>query len=75
MTRTAAVLGAGTIGLSWAALFAALANGAAQALLTGTDSEVFHPLRDLAEGLQAGDGQLRPDPHFAPATPVFSGQL
>ena len=58
-----------------AALFAALANGAAQALLTGTDSEVFHPLRDLAEGLQAGDGQLRPDPHFAPATPVFSGQL
>ena len=56
-----------------AALFAALADGGAQALLTGPDAEVFHPLRDIAEGLQAGSGQLRPDPHFAPSAPVFSG--
>ena len=56
-----------------AALFAALADGAAQALLTGTDAEAFHPLRDLAEGLQAGGGQLRADPHFAPPAPVFPG--
>lgn len=56
-----------------AALFAALADGAAQALLTGTDAEAFHPLRDLAEGLQAGGGQLRPDPAFPFPAPVFSG--
>lgn len=56
-----------------AALFAALADGTAQALLTGTDGEVFHPLRDIAEGLLAGGGQLRADPHFAPPAPVFPG--
>jgi DNA replication and repair protein RecF len=55
-------------------LFAALADGPAQALLTGTDSETFHPLAGIAEGLVAGDGTLRPDPLFpppplAPSTP------
>lgn len=47
-------------------LFAALADGPAQALLTGTDSETFHPLAGIAEGLAAGEGTLRPDPLFPP---------
>lgn len=47
-------------------LFAALADGPAQALLTGTDSEVFGPLAGLAEGLVAGKGTLRPDPRIPP---------
>lgn len=56
-----------------AALFRVLADGTAQVLLTGTDADVFHPLRGLAEGLLAGGGALRPDPSFAPSAPVFSG--
>lgn len=53
-----------------AALFAALADGSAQALLTGTDAEVFYPLRGLAEGLRAGGGELRPDPAFPFPSPA-----
>ena len=45
-------------------LFAALADGPAQAMLTGTDSATFEPLAGVAEGLLAGDGTLRPDPHY-----------
>ena len=41
------------------ALFAALAMLPAQAFLTGTDADVFRPLRGIAERWQAGDGQLR----------------
>jgi DNA replication and repair protein RecF len=52
-----------------AALFAALARLPAQALLTGTDAETFFPLRGVAEGLRAGDGDLRSDAGFPPATP------
>lgn len=55
-----------------AALFAALADGTAQAVLTGTDAEVFYPLRGLAEGLRAGGGELRPDPAFPPLSPAPS---
>ncbi len=56
------------------ALFMALAALPAQALLTGTDAEVFLPLADAAEGLRTGGGQLVPDPRFsagaAPVSPV-----
>ena len=55
-----------------AALFRVLAEGAAQVLLTGTDADVFHPLRGAAEGLLAGGGALRQDPAFAPSASVFS---
>jgi DNA replication and repair protein RecF len=47
-------------------LFAALADGPAQAMLTGTDSATFDPLAGVAEGLVAGDGTLRPDPRHPP---------
>jgi DNA replication and repair protein RecF len=47
-----------------AALFAQLGGLGAQALLTGTDAEVFEPLRGEAEGLLAGGGTLRPDARF-----------
>jgi len=47
-----------------AALFGALAALPAQALLTGTDSDMFAPLQGVAEGLRTGDGILRPDPAF-----------
>ncbi len=47
-----------------AALFAELGGLGAQALLTGTDADVFSPLRGEAEGLLAGGGTLRPDPRF-----------
>ena len=47
-----------------AALFAALASGPAQAMLTGSDREVFLPLRDVAEGLRTGGDSLAPDPGF-----------
>jgi DNA replication and repair protein RecF len=57
-------------------LFAALAALPAQVLLTGTDAEVFAPLRDLAEGLQAGGGALAPDPRFpAPRDPAKAGLM
>jgi len=45
-------------------LFAALADGPAQALLTGTDSETFAPLAGVAAGFMAAEGTLRPDPGF-----------
>jgi DNA replication and repair protein RecF len=45
-----------------AALFAALLALPAQIFVTGTDSEIFHPLRGHAEGLRTGDGTLHPDP-------------
>lgn len=47
------------------ALWAALAASDAQVMLTGTDPEPFAPLRGVAEGLQTGDGTIRPDPAFA----------
>lgn len=46
------------------ALFGALADLPAQVLLTGTDSEVFAPLKGRAEALLAGSGTLAPDPGF-----------
>ncbi|GAC1607707.1 MAG: hypothetical protein NVS3B26_01890 [Mycobacteriales bacterium] len=48
MTRTAAVVGAGTIGLSWAALFAS----------TGMTVRVNDPRPDLAEVVRDGVTQL-----------------
>ena len=54
-----------------AALFAALADGAAQALLTGTDADAFAPLRGRALGFVADAGGLQPDPWFSAAEPVF----
>ncbi len=50
MTRTAAVLGAGTIGLSWAALFAA----------HDMHVRVQDPRPDLEEQLDATVAQLAP---------------
>ena len=50
-----------------AALFDALIHLPAQVLLTGTDAETFRALADIAEGLEAGDGQLRPDRRFTPS--------
>ncbi len=47
-------------------LFAALADGPAQAFLTGTDSATFDPLAGVAEGLVAGEGTLRRDASFPP---------
>jgi DNA replication and repair protein RecF len=59
-----------------AALFAALATLPAQVLITGTDAEIFAPLRDQAEGLQAGGGALAPDPRFpAPGTLPEAGLM
>jgi len=46
-------------------LFAALAALPAQTLITGTDADTFLPLADVAEGLQTGDGKLRPDMRFS----------
>ncbi len=47
-----------------AALFAALAALPGQAILSGTDADVFAPLHGVAEGWRAGDGGLAPDPAF-----------
>jgi DNA replication and repair protein RecF len=49
-----------------AALFSALARLPAQTLITGTDSETFAPLRDTAELLRTGDGNLLPESGFPP---------
>ncbi|HVC59759.1 MAG TPA: DNA replication/repair protein RecF [Acetobacteraceae bacterium] len=49
-----------------ASLFAALAALPAQTLITGTDAETFLPLAGVAEGLQAGGGDLHPDARFSP---------
>lgn len=54
-----------------AALFTALTASPAQVLLTGTDPDVFEPLRSVAEGLLTGGGALRPDPAFPPGRGVF----
>jgi DNA replication and repair protein RecF len=47
-----------------AALWVALTALPAQTFITGTDSDVFLPLRDQAEAYAAGDGRLRPDSRF-----------
>ena len=47
-----------------AALFAALAALPGQAILSGTDADVFAPLHAVAEGLRTGGGELVPDPAF-----------
>jgi DNA replication and repair protein RecF len=47
------------------ALFAALRRLPAQALLTGTDRDIFLPLRDIAEALRVADGSLSADAEFA----------
>jgi DNA replication and repair protein RecF len=47
------------------ALFEALRRLPAQAFLTGTDREIFLPLRDAARGFLTGDGMLQADPVFA----------
>lgn len=46
------------------ALFAALGALPAQSLLTGTEIEVFHPLRGVAEAFRAVPGGLVPDADF-----------
>jgi DNA replication and repair protein RecF len=43
------------------ALFAALATLPAQSFLTGTDPEVFRPLRGRADRFRAGGGKLEPE--------------
>lgn len=43
------------------ALFAALAALPAQSFLTGTEAEVFRPLRGIADMFRAGDGKLLPE--------------
>ena len=53
-----------------AALLAALPALATTTLLTGTDSDVFRPLRGLAEGLNTAGNALEPDPRFPPAGTV-----
>jgi len=50
-------------------LFAALADGPAQALLTGTDGDIFGPLAGIAEALVAAGGTLSPDLGFPPVRP------
>ena len=47
-----------------AALFAALTRLPAQTLITGTDGEIFGPLRGVAELLRTGDGNLLPESGF-----------
>jgi DNA replication and repair protein RecF len=46
------------------ALFAALQAGPAQAVLTGTDPEMFAPLRSIACAFLTNAGRLEPDPGF-----------
>jgi DNA replication and repair protein RecF len=53
-----------------ASLFAALATLPAQTLITGTDAEIFLPLAGVAEGLQTGGGELRPDRRFSPSESI-----
>jgi len=57
-----------------AALFAALAALPAPALLTGTDTEIFTPLRDVAEAWRVTDALLIPDPDFPAIAPPPQGQ-
>ena len=51
------------------ALFDALAALPGQALLTGTDADVFSALHGVAEGLRAGEGGLVADPAFPACGP------
>jgi len=51
-------------------LFSALAALPAQTLITGTDADTFLPLAGVAEGLQTGCGELRPDARFSQSEPV-----
>jgi DNA replication and repair protein RecF len=46
------------------ALFATLAALPAQCFLTGTDADVFRPLRGHARGFRAGGGALQPEPEI-----------
>ena len=55
-----------------AALWDALAQNGAQAILTGTDPDPFEGLGGTAEFLVAGGGTLRGDPRFGPPGPVLS---
>ncbi len=54
-----------------AALWQALADGPAQAILTGTDTDAFAGLEGAAEYLLAGGGILRPNPDYPAPVPVF----
>lgn len=51
------------------ALFAAVSALPAQVLITGTDADIFHSLRDVAEGLITKNNALSPDPAFPPPDP------
>ena len=53
-----------------AALLAALVEGGGTVLLTGTDADMFAPLRGLAQGWRTGANALLPDPAFPPARGV-----
>ena len=48
-----------------AALFAALIRLPAQTLITGTDPEIFAPLRGAAELLRTGEGKLLAESGFS----------
>ena len=50
-----------------AALFASLLRLPAQVFLSGTDADIFAPLRGYAEGLCVAAGMLHPDPDFPSA--------
>ena len=49
-----------------AALYAALAGLPAQVFLTGSDRDIFLPLRGVAAGFQTGGDSLHIDPEFTP---------
>jgi DNA replication and repair protein RecF len=49
-----------------AALYSALAGLPAQVFLTGSDREIFAPLRSFAAGFQTGGETLTIDPEFTP---------
>ena len=57
-----------------AALWDALRDSTAQAVLTGTDPEPMAGLEGAAEFLLAGGGALRPDGRFTPPGPVLSAR-
>ncbi len=52
------------------ALWNALRNLDAQAIVTGTDADTFLPLADTAEAFATGSGTLTPDRRFLRAPPV-----
>jgi DNA replication and repair protein RecF len=55
-----------------AALFAALAALPAQVMMTGTDSDIFAPLRGRAEGLLTSSGKLASNRDFPPPEPLLA---